>query len=141
MNQRRKKREPWPRMKPGLKNGKPMIMVDCRINGRGERKYFATKAEAEGEQQRQRIKRTNEGNSAFQFPADKRIDATAAMELLAPYGVSLRECASFYVRHAATAAGDKTIQQAIDELLAVKNAAGMSPRSPSVEYVRSDFRF
>jgi hypothetical protein len=34
----------------------------------------------------------------------------------------------FYVRHAATATGDKTIQQVIDELLAVKNAAGMSPR-------------
>jgi hypothetical protein len=44
-------------MKPVLKNGKSMIMVDCRINGCGERKYFATKTEAEGEQQRQRIKR------------------------------------------------------------------------------------
>jgi hypothetical protein len=128
MNEKRKKREPWPRMKPVLKNGKPMIMVDCRINGRGERKYFVTKQEAEGEQQRQRIKRANEGNSAFEFPANMRIDAEAAMKLIAPYGISLRECASFYVRHAVTATGDKTIQQIVDELLVVKNAAGMSPR-------------
>jgi hypothetical protein len=49
------------------------------------------------------------------------------MKLLAPYGISLPECASFYVRHAATATGDKTIQQIVDELLSVKKSAGMSP--------------
>jgi integrase len=122
------KREAWPRMKPVVNHGKPMIMVDCRIGGRGERKYFATRREAEGEQQRQRVKRANEGNSAFDFPQDVRIDATAAMKILEPYGISLRESADFYRRHAATATGDKTIQQVIDELLDVKKGAGMSPR-------------
>lgn len=42
--------------------------------------------------------------------------------------MSLRECASFYVRHAATATGDRTIKQIVDELLAVKKASGMSAR-------------
>jgi integrase len=128
MKTKPKKREPWPRLKAVLKNGKPMIMVDCRINGRGERKYFATKDEATGWAEQQRIKRKNEGDSAFGLPADVRMDAAAAMELIAPYGISLRECASFYVRHAATATGDKTIQQVVDELLAVKKSAGMSAR-------------
>jgi integrase len=50
------------------------------------------------------------------------------MELLGPYGISLRECATFYVRHAATATSEKTIQQIVDELLAVKKAAGVSAR-------------
>ena len=44
------------------------------------------------------------------------------------YGISLRECADFYVRHAATATGDKTIQEIVDELLAAKKSAGMSAR-------------
>jgi hypothetical protein len=53
------------------------------------RQSTVTKQEAEGEQQRQRIKRANEGNSAFEFPANMRIDAEAAMKLIAPYGISL----------------------------------------------------
>ena len=128
MSKKPKKREPWPRLKAVLKNGKPMIMVDGRINGRGERKFFATKNEATGWAEAQRIKRANEGLSAFTFSAGSRIDATAAMALLAPYGISLRECASFYVRHAATATGDKTIQQVVGELLEVKKAAGKSTK-------------
>jgi integrase len=50
------------------------------------------------------------------------------VKVIAPYGISLRECANFYVRHAATATGDKTIQQIVDELLVVKKSAGMSAR-------------
>jgi integrase len=124
-----KKKEPWPRLKPVLKHGKPMIMVDCRIGGRGERKFFTTKQEAEGEQQRQRVKRANEGNSAFDLPQAMRIDAQAAIKLLEPYGgVSLRECASFYAHNHAIAKGDKTIRQIVDELLVVKKSAGVSPR-------------
>lgn len=115
-------------MKRVVNHGKPMIMVDCRINGRGERKYFATRLEAEGEQQRQRVKRANEGDSAFDISQELRIDATAAMRILARHGVTLRECANFYDRHAPIATGDKTIQQIIDELLAAKTSAGKSPK-------------
>jgi hypothetical protein len=102
--------------------------VDARTKGGGQRRFFQTKDEAVGWAEQQRIKRKNEGSSAFEFSADLRIDAVAAMELIAPFGISLRECADFYVRHAATATGDKTIQQVVDELLAVKKSAGMSAR-------------
>ena len=74
------------------------------------------------------VKRANEGNSAFDISQEMRIDATAAMKLLAPYGVSLRDCATFYVRNHGIAKGDKTIQQIVDELLAAKTSAGMSPK-------------
>ena len=102
--------------------------VDARTKDGGQRKFFETKDEAVGWAEKQRIKRKNEGDAAFGLSAESRIDATAAMELLASYGVSLRECAAFYVRHAATATGDKTIQQVVDELLAVKKSAGVSAR-------------
>ena len=47
-----------------------MIMVDCRINGRGERKYFATK----------RVKRANEGLSGMAVsPETPEKDATATV--------------------------------------------------------------
>ena len=72
---RPKKKEPWPRIHPVVKNGMPMIIVDCRINGKGGRKYFATMREAEGEQQRQRVKRANEGLSGMAVPEKLRIEA------------------------------------------------------------------
>jgi hypothetical protein len=101
-------------------------MPELRTVGNGS--FFATKDEATGWAEQQRKKRKNEGDSAFGLSAELRIDAQPASELIAPYGVSLRECASFYVRHAATATGDRTIKQIVDELLAVKKASGMSAR-------------
>jgi integrase len=111
-----------------MKNGKPAVLVDARIAGKGRRRFFSTEKTAETWAQSQRIKRKNEGDSAFKFHATDRIDAEAALKMIAPYRISLRECADFYVRHAATAAGEKTIQEIVDELLAVKKAAGVSAR-------------
>jgi integrase len=122
------KQRKWPLVKPVIKNGKPMILVDCRINRVGERKYFLKKDEAFGWADMQRIKRENEGTGAFELSAGSRIDAAAAMAVLAPYAITLRECANFYVRHAAIAIGTKTVQEVIDELLAVKTSAGMSTK-------------
>ncbi len=118
----------WPIIKPVIKNGKPAVLVDARIAGKGQRLFFSSEKTAEAWAQVQRARRKSEGDSAFRFRATDRIDAEAALKLIAPYKISLRECADFYGRHAATATGDKTIRQIVDELLSVKKAAGMSAR-------------
>ena len=118
----------WPIIKPVIKNGKPAVLVDARIAGKGQRRFFSSEKTAEAWAQVQRARRKSEGDSAFRFRATDRIDAEAALKLIAPYKISLRECADFYVRHAATATGEKTIRQIVDELLSVKKAAGMSAR-------------
>ena len=123
---RRRKTEKWPVVRWAEKE--QAWKVDARTKDGGQRRFFTNKDEATGWAEIQRIERKNEGNSAFRLSAGSRIDAAAAMKLLSPYSISLRECASFYVRHAATATGDKTIQQVVDELLAVKKLAGMSAR-------------
>ena len=63
-NKKSKKREPWPRIKQVVNHGKTVYLCDARIKGRGERRFFETKREAEGWQQ-QRVKRQNEGGKAF----------------------------------------------------------------------------
>jgi hypothetical protein len=68
-----KKRETWPRIKQIVNHGKTLYLCDARIKGRGERRFFETKKEAEGWQQQQRIKRQNEGGKAF----DGELAATA----------------------------------------------------------------
>lgn len=121
-------KKPWPRIKAVTKNDKPMILVDARVGGKGERRFFENKATAQGWAELQRVARKNEGNSAFKLSAESRADAGVAFKLLAPINVSLQEAAKFYLRHAVTATGDKTIREVIDELLFVKQAANMSPR-------------
>jgi integrase len=123
---RRRKGDKWPFIRWAEKE--QAWKVDARTKDGGQRRFFETRDLAEAWAEQQRIQRKNEGASAFKFRAADRIDAEAAMKMIAPYHISLRECANFYVRHAPTATGEKTIQQIVDELLAVKKSAGMSAR-------------
>src|SRR4029077_20819666 len=97
------------------------------IGGRGERRFFENRAAAQGWAEICRVARKNEGNSAFKLSADTRADAGAALKLISGHNVTLTEACRFYLRHAVTATGDKTVQKVIDELHLVKQAANMSP--------------
>jgi hypothetical protein len=85
-----RKRE-WPKIKKSVNHGKIVYMVDARINGRGERKYFATKDEVEDEQQRQRVKRTNEGLSSMAVPEKLRVEAVDCQRRLQAFNASLTD--------------------------------------------------
>jgi integrase len=111
-------------MKPVRKNGKPMIMVDCRINGRGERKYFTTKNEAEGEQQRQRVKRANEGLSGMAVPEKLRVEAMDCQLRLQPFNAGLTDAVDFFLRHAKPAGGHRTAKELVAEFIEAKRVAG-----------------
>jgi len=121
---RPKKKEPWPRIHTVLKNGKPMIMVDCRINGKGERKYFATMGEAEGEQQVQRIRRENEGLFGMAVPEKLRVEAPECQRRLEPFNASLSHAVDFFLCHAKPAGGHRTVKELVAEFIEAKRAAG-----------------
>lgn len=55
----------WPAIKKTVNHGNDVYVVDARINGKGERRFFGTRKEAEGWQQQQRVRRTKEGISRF----------------------------------------------------------------------------
>jgi integrase len=125
MNTKRpKKKEPWPRIRAVVKNNRPMIMVDCRINGKGGRKYFATMKEAEGEQQRQRVKRANEGLSGMAVPEKLRVEALDCQRRLQPFNASLTAAVDFFLRHAKPAGGHRTVKELVAEFIEAKRAAG-----------------
>ena len=78
-------KEQWPIIRPRKNNLKAIIsyMVDCgMMNGQRVRFFFKTKVEAETKQGLMRVKRANEGESAFGMSANTRADANAALELL-----------------------------------------------------------
>ncbi len=112
----RKKREPWPQIKKVINHGKLVYLCDARIKGRGERKFFDTKKEAEGWQQQQRVKRQNEGGRAFD---DRELSA---------YGWTVADAIRFALEHLRKQSSSVTLEAAMKELIAAKAAAGRSER-------------
>jgi integrase len=114
------KRREWPKIKPAINHGKPVYVVDARIAGKGERRFFPTRQEAEGWALAQRVQRKNQGDSAFDNSE------------LAVFGLSVADAVKFtldyYRRRAASAPVDEVVRQ----LLESKRAAGRSPAYLSV---------
>jgi integrase len=106
------KKSNWPKSKQVTKNGKKMILVDARIGGKGERRFFDTKAEADGFVIKCRIKREQEGARAIHN------------DDLARYGWTVQQAIDFALVHLKTKATSKTIADAIDELVDTKARAG-----------------
>jgi integrase len=89
---------------------------------------FQTKAQAETKADQLRTLRRNEGASALSLSAADRIDAEAALSLLAPHHRSLREAAEFFVKHLGIVQSVKTVSELVGELVANKMRDGASAR-------------
>ena len=126
------KSKPWPVIrKVKHKNGTTAWLVDCRINGKGQRLFYGTKVEAETEAEHKRIERGNSGSNGVAFPEKLRIEALECSALLEPFGVSLRESVDYFIKHARPSGGMKTLKEVRDEFLKAKEVANRRP-----EYLR-----
>src|SRR6266436_1833715 len=76
----------WPRIRK-VDNGEARTSYSVDLRPYGPRKYFASEAEAKGEAQIQRIRLMNEGAESFQFSAEQRTDAKAALHILEGTGL------------------------------------------------------
>lgn len=91
-------------------------MVDARTKTGGKRTFHKTKTDAEGQAALEKVKRVNEGTSAF----DDRE--------LSQYGWSVQQAIRFAVEHLRKQAHSVTIDHAVDELIAQKKAGGKTDR-------------
>lgn len=122
-------RNVWPFIKQrAYGNGTLGWQVDARTKDGGERRTFPTKTEAETFAHLQRVKRQNEGDSAFALPAADRIDAETALGILKPHGRTLREAAEFFLKHIHVVTREMTVEELVAELLASKAKDGASVR-------------
>jgi integrase len=115
-----KKREPWPRVRKTLNHGTPTFTVDARIAGKGERRFFPTRQEAEGWAQAQRVRRQNQGDRAFDDSE------------LAVYGLSVTDAVKFALDYYRRQSASVAVDEAVRQLIASKRVAG---RSESYLYV------
>jgi len=89
-------------------------IVDARTKSGGERKTFATYAEAETYADGCRIRRSNEGLGAF------------GNEELARFGKTVQEAINFYLEHLRQRERSVLVSEAIIELIAVRRSSGQS---------------
>ncbi len=102
----------WPKITKTKNHGKDVYLVDSRIAGKGERKFFATKAQADGFAQSCRVRRENEGGSAFN---DRE---------LALHGWTVARAIQFALDHLNRQAKSVPVAEAIDKLISAKAASG-----------------
>ena len=108
--------KPWPKIKEVMWKGAKMLQVDARIAGRGERRLFSGKKQAETWAQIQRVKRENQGNRAFDDSE------------LAEFGWNIQDAIRFALAHLRRSKASATIESAMQSLIEAKRAAGRSAR-------------
>jgi hypothetical protein len=103
-------------LKKSINHGKLVYVVEARIKGQGERKFFDTLKEAEGWQQIQRVRRQNEGGRSF----DDRE--------LAAYGLTISDAIKFTLDHYRKHTASVPLESAMNGLIEAKKGAGRSER-------------
>jgi integrase len=128
----RKTKKQWPRIRDARhKNETRAWLVDARINGKGERYFFKTKAEAETKAEQLRATRQNEGVTGLAIPDKLRVEALECAKLLQPFDASLREAVDYFIKHARPVGGLKALNDVKEEFLRAKADANRRP-----EYLR-----
>jgi integrase len=106
----------WPTIRATLKNGKPMVLVDARISGRGQRRFFSNEKTAAAWAEIQRARRNSEGTRAFD---DRELGI---------YGWTVADAIRFALEHLRKSRTSATIETAMKTLIDAKRAAGRSTR-------------
>ena len=93
------------------------VIEGARVNGKRRRYFFPTKEKAEQELLRLKVKQRREGENALKLPDSLRILALECEQELKPFGKTLKDATSFYVRYLRDAERSISVSALIDEFL------------------------
>ncbi len=124
MKKRPDKKSLWPKITQITNHGNAVFLVDARIKGKGERRFFETKGDADVWARTQRIRRINEGYAGGALPERLRVEARECQRRLKSFGTSLTDAVDYYLRHATPAGGERKISELVVEFIAAKRKAG-----------------
>jgi integrase len=102
------------------------FVVRDKLTGKWRRKFFRTQREAKTYVELKEIALHNEGKEGVMFPAELRVMAHRASQQLEPYGKTIDDAARFYLKHLETEKRSAPLEQAVDELIQNRRAAGRS---------------
>jgi integrase len=102
--------------------------VTVTDHGKGPRKFFATKEEAEAYAHRKRIEIQNEGNRAADLSGEIKMMALKASRILEPYNKTILDAVDFFVQHIKDNERSLKVGDAMAEFLHFKEVKGKSHR-------------
>ncbi len=104
-------------------------MVDCgMVDGKRVRYFFGSRSEAETKAEQLRIEKKNVGLAAFALTDSERAQAAECIELLRPFGKSLRDAVDYYLPHLKSINRSITFERLGQEVVEAKRTDGLSVR-------------
>ena len=118
------------RVRPYADPARPTLnfIVTFRQAGKRRRKFFSTKKEADAFGQLLKVEFENRGAEGVAFPTALRTMAAECAEMLAPFGKTIRDAATFYAVHLRQQQDSVPVAAAVAELIKLKEAAHKSAR-------------
>ncbi len=110
------------------KHSRLKFVVRSKLSGKWQRKFFATKTEAQTFVRLKEVELLNQGREGVTFPTALRVMAQDESERLKPFGKTLSDAVDFYLRHLEATAKSVPIRQAMNELIDNRRASGLSAR-------------
>jgi len=102
------------------------FVVRDKLTGQWRRKFFKTEREAKTYVELKEIELHNQGKEGVMFPSELRVMAQRASQQLEPYGKTIDDAARFYLKHLEAEKRSVPVEQAVDELIQNRRAAGRS---------------
>ena len=96
--------------------------------GKRERKFFASRKEAQSFASDLQVQRDNFGTRLLQMPESLREEALDCAKLLKPLQATLSEAVRFYLHHRRNASKSCTVSELVEKVLVAKASANKSKR-------------
>ena len=96
--------------------------------GKRERKFFATRKEAQGFADDLRVQQENFGTRLLQMPEPLRQEAMDCTERLKPFQATLSQAVAFFIQHQRNAQKSCTVENLVAKFIPAKKAAEKSKR-------------
>jgi integrase len=103
-------------------------VVVPKLGGGRERRTFKDRGAAQTFLDLSKVQQENYGTAALSITETLRVEAVECAEILRPFGKSLRDAVRFYTGHLSAISSSKTVREVIAELLAAREADGVSDR-------------
>jgi len=115
--------------KPVMVNGEPFYLVRFpQPNGRGGRRHFKSKTDAQSFLELKAVEIENHGTAAGSLNERERSEYLECREALKPYGITLRDAVRMLKPQLAQRNKSCLVPNAVAELLKAKKADGLSQR-------------
>ncbi|HEV2960943.1 MAG TPA: hypothetical protein VG649_03895, partial [Candidatus Angelobacter sp.] len=92
-------------------------VIETRVNGKRQRRFFKTKTAANQELSRIKTKIQREGEDALAIPDLLRITALEGQKKLSQYGKTVDDAIAFYLKHLSDSEKSITVEKLVAEFM------------------------